>query len=198
MHPVMPFITEELWGLSGSRDEMLVTTNWPTYGTELIDEAATAELNWVRDLIEKTRSIRGEMNVPKKLKAPLLILSLDKAGEAALANNEAIILRDREAGIEGFENVTAAPKGAATIAVSGGTLALPLEGLIDVAAEKARLEKSAQKLQKELGGLAGRLKNPKFLESAPDDVIAETKELTAQKEEEAARLQTALDLLSDL
>ncbi|MEP0563546.1 MAG: valine--tRNA ligase [Paracoccaceae bacterium] len=198
MHPVMPFITEEIWALGGKRDEMLVTTNWPTYGTELIDEAATAELNWVRDLIEKTRSIRGEMNVPKKQKAPLLKVSLDESGEQAWANNEAIILRDREAGIESLQTVEAAPKGAATIAVAGGTFALPLEGLIDVDAEKARLEKSAQKLQKDINGLQGRLKNPKFIESAPEDVIAETKELAEQKQEEATRLQTALDLLADL
>ncbi|MBT8414026.1 MAG: class I tRNA ligase family protein, partial [Boseongicola sp.] len=198
MHPVMPFVTEEIWGLSKNRESLLVTTDWPTYGAELIDEDATAELNWVRDLIEKVRRIRGEMNVPKSLKAPLLQLSCDAAGEAAWARNEVIILRDREAGIEGLTVVNEAPKGAATIAVEGATFALPLEGLIDVAAEKARLEKSLGKLAKELGGLRGRLKNPKFLESAPDEVIAETKENLAAREEEETRLNTALNLLKDV
>ncbi len=199
LHPIMPFITEELWCISApSRPKMLVHADWPTYGAELIEDSATAELNWVRDLIEKTRSIRGLMNVPKKTKAKLLKLSLDEAGERAWADNETIILRDREAGIEGLEAADAAPRGAATIAVEGGTFALPLEGLIDAAAEKARLEKTVGKLEKELGGLTGRLRNPKFIENAAEDVIEETKDLAAAKEEELSRLKTALARLGEL
>ena len=139
----------KLWGLSARREKMLIHADWPTYGAELVDEAAVAEMRWVRDLIEKVRSVRGEMNVPKSLKAQLLKLSLDPDGEAAWARNEAIILRDREAGIDSLTEADAAPKGAATIAVEGGTFALPLEGLIDVAAERSRLEKSVGKLEKE-------------------------------------------------
>ncbi len=198
LHPIMPFITEELWGLSAAREKMLIHADWPTYGTELVDDAAVAEMRWVRDLIEKVRRIRGEMNVPKSLKAPLLKLSLDAAGKAAWARNEAIILRDREAGIEALTDADAAPKGAATIAVDGGTFALPLVGLIDIDAEKARLEKSLQKLGKDLGGLNGRLKNPKFLQSAPQDVVEETRELAETKRQEATRLQTALDRLAEV
>ena len=198
MHPIMPFITEELWGLSGKRDKMLIHAEWPTYGLELVDQAATAELNWVRDLIEKVRSVRGEMNVPKSLKAPLLKLSLDAAGEAAWARNETIILRDREAGIADLTPAEVAPKGSATIAVDGGTFALPLAGLIDVSAEKSRLDKALEKLGKDLGGLRGRLSNPKFLESAPEDVVEETRELLSQKEEEASRLRTAMERLAEV
>ena len=198
LHPIMPFITEELWGLSNACDKMLIHGDWPVYGSELVDDDAVAEMRWVRDLIEKVRSIRGEMNVPKSLKAPLLKLSLDGSGEAAWARNETIILRDREAGIESLTEAESAPKGAATIAVEGGTFALPLAGLIDVAAEKVRLEKSLQKLGKDLGGLNGRLSNAKFLESAPAEVVEETKEMAEAKEEEAARLQTALDRLAEV
>ncbi len=198
LHPIMPFITEELWGLSAKRDKMLIHADWPTYGTELIDDDAVTEMRWVRDVIEKVRSIRGEMNVPKSLKAPLLKLSLDTAGEAAWARNEKIILRDREAGIESLADADITPKGAATIAVEGGTFALPLAGLIDVSAEKARLEKALQKLGKDLGGLKGRLSNSKFLESAPEDVVEETRELVEAKQEEVARLQTALDRLAEV
>ncbi|NNF92474.1 MAG: class I tRNA ligase family protein, partial [Boseongicola sp.] len=198
LHPIMPFITEELWGLSGDRAKMLIHGDWPTYGTELVDPEAEAEMRWVRDLIEKVRSVRGEMNVPKSLKAPLLRVSLDDAGQTAWTRNEAIILRDREAGIEGLTPTDAAPKGAATIAVEGGTFALPLEGLIDAGAERARLEKSLGKLEKELGGLQGRLRNPKFRENAAADVIEETEEMAAQKGEEVARLKTAVARLAEL
>ena len=198
LHPIMPFLTEELWGLSAQRTKMLIHADWPTYGEELIDAEAVAEMRWVRDLIEKVRSIRGEMNVPKSLKAPLLKLSLDAAGEAAWARNEAIILKDREAGIEGLTAAEAAPKGSATVAVEGGTFALPLEGLIDASAEKDRLSKSVGKLEKELGGLQGRLSNPKFRENAAPEVIEETEELAVQKREELARLATALERLAEL
>jgi valyl-tRNA synthetase len=199
LHPIMPFITEELWSLSApSREKMCVHADWPTYGSEMIDEAAVAELNWIRDLIEKTRSVRGEMNVPKKEKVTLLQLNLDPAQDVMWTRNEALLLADREAGIAGRETATEAPKGSATIAVEGGTFALPLAGLIDAGAEKARLEKSVGKLQKDLGGLEGRLKNPKFLENAGEDVVRETEELAASKREELTRLETALARLNEL
>jgi valyl-tRNA synthetase len=177
---------------------MLVLADWPDLDTSIIEEAAAREMNWVRDLIEKVRGIRGEMNVPKSLKAPLLKLSLDAAGQAAWDRNEVLILRDREAGIEGLTAAAEAPKGSATIAVEGGTFALPLAGLIDVAAEKARLQKALDKLGKELGGLRGRLKNPKFVDSAPEDVVAETRENLAAREEEEARLKSAVARLDEV
>ena len=114
------------------------------------------------------------------------------------AANETLITADREAGIAGRESVAAAPKGAPTIAVDGGTFALPLEGLIDAAAEKARLEKSVGKLSKDVGGLDGRLKNPKFRENAGAEVIAETEELAATKKDELSKLETALARLAEL
>ena len=199
LHPIMPFITEELWGLSApTRKRPCVHTDWPTYGAEMIDDAAVSELNWVRDLIEKTRSVRGEMNVPKKEKVTLLQLSLDSEQDAIWARNKALILADREAGIAGRDTAEAAPKGAATIAVDGGTFALPLAGLINADAEKARLEKTVGKLQKDLGGLEGRLKNPKFRENAGADVVAETEDLAASKREELTRLNAALARLAEI
>ncbi len=199
LHPIMPFITEELWSLSApKREKMLVHADWPDHGAEMIDEAAVAEMRWVRDLIEKTRSIRGLMNVPKKERVTLAQLALDPAQDAMWTSNQALITSDREAGIAGRQAVDTAPKGAPTIAVEGGTFALPLEGLIDVAAEKTRLEKSVGKLTKDVGGLEGRLKNPKFRENAGDDVVAETEEMAASKREELTRLETALARLSEL
>ncbi len=196
LHPFMPYITEELWGLSAARTKPLIHGDWPTCGAELIDAAADAEMAWIIDVIEKVRSVRGEMNVPAGARVPLLSLALDEAGASAWGRNEAMILR--QARIEALTPAETAPKGSATIAVQGGTFALPLEGLIDVAAEKARLEKSLGKLAKEMGGLKGRLSNPKFLASAPEDVVEETRELLGEKEEEETRLKTALDRLADV
>ena len=198
LHPIMPFMTEELWGLSAERSKMLVHADWPAYGEELVDEDAVAELRWVRDVIEKTRSVRGEMNIPKKEKVTLLQLDLDERGKSAWTRNEILLLRDREAGISGMESADEAPKGSATIAVAGGTFSLPLAGLVDVDAEKPRLEKTLGKLTKELGGLRGRLNNPKFVASAPDEVVAEAKANLAAREEEETRINEAIARLAEI
>ncbi|TDT75108.1 valyl-tRNA synthetase [Litoreibacter halocynthiae] len=195
LHPIMPFITEELWGATAKRDAMLVHQDWPTYGAELVDKSADAEMNWVISLIDTVRSARGEMHVPAGLKVPLVQVDLDAAGRTAFANNEALILK-----LARIEGVTEgpAPKGSVTIPVAGGSFALPLAGIIDVDAEKTRLEKTLGKLAKELGGLRGRLNNPKFAESAPPEVVEEARENLAAREEEEGKLKAALARLAEL
>ena len=113
-----------------------------------------------------------------------------------MANNEAMI--KRLARIDSLTPVTEVPKGAITIAVEGATFCLPLADIIDVAEEKARLDKALAKLAKDLGGLRGRLKNPKFAASAPAEVVAETRELLTQKEAEEAKINAALARLAEL
>jgi valyl-tRNA synthetase len=197
LHPFMPFITEDLWSLTdAARTKPCAHADWPVYGDELIDAAADREMNWVIGLIEAIRSARAEMHVPAGLQLHMLKLSLDDAGEAAWVRNEALI--KRLARIETLEPAAAAPKGSITVAVEGGTFALPLAGIIDVAAEQARLSKALEKLEKELSGLTGRLNNPKFTASAPEEVVEETREAAAQKTEEAGRLKAALKRVAEL
>ncbi len=196
LHPAMPFITEELWGETYKRDELLAVTDWPTYqASDLVDENADREMNWVITLIESVRSARGEMNVPASLEVPLVQVDLDDAGQTAFANNEALI---KKLARLGEVSTGEAPKGSVSIPVAGGNFALPLAGIVDVSAEKARLEKSLAKLAKELGGLRGRLNNPKFVASAPDEVVAEAKENLAAREEEEGKLKAALARLAEL
>ena len=104
----------------------------------------------------------------------------------------------RLARLADLQEVESFPKGTVTIPVPGGTFGLPLADVIDIAEEKARLEKSLGKLAKELGGLRGRLNNPKFAESAPEEVVAETRANLAAREEEEARLKEALARLAEL
>ena len=196
LHPVMPFITEELWGEIAARDTLLVHRDWPEYGAELIDAEADAEMNWVISLIDEIRSVRAQMHVPAGLKVPLLQAELDAKGQAAWDRNEAMILRI--ARVEGVSRVDALPKGAVTIAVAGGVFGLPIADLIDVAEEKARLEKVLGKLAKELGGLRGRLNNPKFAESAPPEVVEETQANLDAREEEEAKIRAALARLEEV
>ncbi|SEM72949.1 valyl-tRNA synthetase [Roseovarius tolerans] len=196
LHPIMPFVTEELWGTLGQRAKMLVHADWPTYGADMVDSAADREMNWVISLIEQIRSARAQMHVPAGLHVPLLVTELNEAGRVAWARNEVMI--QRLARIESLTDVDAFPKGCVTVTVEGGSFGLPLADIIDVGEEKARLEKTLAKLEKELGGLRGRLKNPKFVESAPEAVVAETRENLALREEEEAKLRAALDRLAEL
>ncbi|WP_424967751.1 valine--tRNA ligase [Dinoroseobacter sp. S375] len=196
LHPIMPFITEELWDTTGTRAKMLVHADWPTYtAADLVDPEADREMNWTISLIENVRSVRAQMRVPAGLYVPVVQVALDEAGRKAYANNETLI--KRLARIGEVTEADEAPKGALTIAVDGGTFALPLADIIDVGAEKERLGKTLAKLQKELGGLKGRLKNAKFVASAPPEVVEESRERLATGEAELATLSAALDRLAE-
>ena len=196
LHPIMPFITEELWGAVATRSKLLVHADWPTYATELVDADADREMNWVIGLIEGIRSARAQMRVPAGLQIPMVVTELDAAGKSAWDQNEAMILK--LARVVALDQVTAMPKGTITVAVPGGTFGLPLADVIDISAEKDRIQKTLDKLAKELGGLRGRLNNPKFVESAPEDVIDETRANLADREEEEAQFKAALARLNEL
>jgi len=195
LHPIMPFMTEELWS-NRNRAKMLVHADWPTYGGELVDEAADAEITWVISVIENIRSARAQMNVPAGAFVSLVQTEADEAARAAWTNNEALI--KKMARVEALTEAEATPKGSVAIAAKGATIVMPLADLIDVAAEKARLSKKLGKIQKELGGLKGRLNNPKFVASAPEEVIEEAKENMALRQEEEAQLNAALSRLAEL
>jgi valyl-tRNA synthetase len=197
LHPIMPFITEELWGQADNRANLLVTQEWPTFtAADLVDAEADREMNWVINLIESVRSARAQSHVPAGAKVPLVVMGLDAKGQSAWDNNSALIMR--LARIETLDHMDAFPKGCVTIPMEGGTFGLPLAGLIDVVDEISRLEKTMLKLGKELGGLRGRLNNPKFVESAPTEVIVEARENLALREEEEAQLKAAIARLAEL
>ena len=197
LHPIMPFITEELWETTAKRDKMLAHADWPAYTTaDLLDADADRELNWVIGLIESIRSARTQMHVPAGLKVPMIVTEMDAAAQTAWDNNEAMI--KRLARVESLEKADDFPKGTVSIGAPGATFGLPLAGLIDIGEEKARLQKSLDKLNKEIGGLKGRLNNPKFRDSAPEDVVAEAEANLASRQEEADQLQAALARLAEM
>jgi valyl-tRNA synthetase len=196
LHPMMPFITEELWGLTGQREKLCAHADWPDYGAGLVDDAALREMTWVIGLIESIRSARAQLRVPVGLKLNMVQLDLDAAGRAALDRNMTLVMR--LARIASLEEVAELPKGSVTVAVEGGSFGLPLEGVIDIAAERARLEKTLAKAEKERAGIEGRLKNPKFVASAPEEVVAESRENSALLADEIARLSDAVTRLREI
>jgi len=191
LHPIMPFVTEELWGTTGTRAKPLVHTDWPEYAVS--DDKATREMTWVISVIDGIRSARAQVRVPVGLKLEAQAIGMDDTARAAWDRNAALI--QRLARVSGLAEAAAIPQGAITVAVEGATFAIPLEGVIDIAAEKGRLEKTLQKLEKDMNGLRGRLKNPKFLESAPEEVVEECRDNLALNEAEAAKLTAALNQL---
>ncbi|MEO1549640.1 MAG: class I tRNA ligase family protein, partial [Pseudomonadota bacterium] len=197
LHPMMPFITEQLWGDLTKRGGMLVHGQWPTYAAaDLADADADAELGWVITLIESIRSIRTELRVPAGAKIPLIQLELDAAGTGALQRNLALV--ERLARVPGIERAQTAPKGAVTLPVKGGVFCLPLAEHIDLEAETARLDKATQKLDKELGGLRAKLGNEKFLAGAPEAVVADQKTRLSEAEDEMEKLRAAKARLAEL
>ncbi len=193
LHPFMPFITEELWTRLGergaAREAMLILSPWPRV-SGLIDAAADAELGWVIRLVSEVRSVRSEMNVPAGAKVPVVVID---AGDATAARLEAHgdTIR-RLARIESVACADAAPTGSVQIVMDEATVALPLEGIIDIAAETGRLKREIEKVGSEIAQLSAKLANEKFVSRAPEHVVEEQRERKADAEAVAARLKEAL------
>jgi valyl-tRNA synthetase len=190
LHPIMPFITEELWSLADNRTKMLVHADWPTYGSELLDADADREMNWVIELIENIRSARAQSNVPAGARVPLLLKGLEPRAQVALDKNKALVMR--LARIDTLDHVDTFPKATLTIPMVGGSFGIPLAELLDAASEITRLETALQKLGKEVSGLRGRLGNSKFIASAPEDVVRAAQENLVRCENEEAQIKAAI------
>ncbi len=188
LHPFMPFITEELWGKIATRDAHLIISEWPTYGDELINPHACTEIEWLQTLITNIRSVRADMNIPPSKKAPLLMLADELDPRLATYAPQLSPM----ARVERVDLATEAPKGALQTVVDGVTYAIPLEGLIDLGAERARLEKEIAKAEAEIEKIDKKLSNPAFTDKAPEKVVNLQKERRAGYADEVAKLQEAI------
>ena len=192
LHPMMPFITEELWQKVFAGKDMLITSSWPEAPDANHSEAA-AEIGFVVDLVTAVRSIRNEMNVPAAAKPELVL----REGDADLAGR---IDRNRNA-IERLARITAIsiasglPDQSALGVVDGVEFALPLEGILDFDAERARLKKDIAGVEKEMAKLEGKLNNPGFLAKAPEAVVEENRQRLADETDTRDRLALALERL---
>ncbi len=190
LHPIMPFITEELWRQTGG-EGLLMLHDWPGYTAEALgDEDAAAEMRWTISLIEAIRSVRAEMNVPAGAKIELLLTDFDHEVAQRLLRQGALIRRMARLSEAAVGNE--APAGSITAAVDGATVNLPLADIIDVKAEGARLRKKLDKLSKEAGGLEKKLSNQGFLAKAPAEEVEKQRARLAAAEEEKAKLAAAV------
>ena len=189
LHPITPFITEELWQVTAPRETMLIEADWPAYAFRA-DAAAVDEIDWLIRLVSGIRSVRSEMNVPASAEVPLAVMGANAQTQARLAKYQALIAR--LARLASVDLVEAVPKGAVQIVQDEATVALPLIGLIDLEAEKARLVKELQKATSEVEKLLRKLADQNFVARAPEEIIEENRERLAEHEMRAAHLGNAL------
>ncbi len=198
LHPIMPFLTEELWERLGdegnAHDGLLMLTAWPE--PKVSDEAAAGEINWLVDLISEIRSVRAEMNIPAGAKVSVVVAGASEQTKARLKTHESAILRLARA--ETVSLADAAPSGAAQIIVGEATICLPLAGVIDLGAEKTRLQKEAGKLEGEISKIEKKLSNPAFVAKAPEEVVDGEREKVAESKEKLEKVQTALSRLAEI
>jgi valyl-tRNA synthetase len=189
LHPFMPFVTEELWNAMGKRPYELILAKWPVPDARALDPKAGPEIDWLIRLVSGIRAARAELNVPPGAKLPLHVRDATAHTKARLSRHEEAIRR--MARIETMSESSAAG-GAAQIVVDEATFVLPLEGVIDITAERMRLAKAANSAEKERDSLAARLANPSFVERAKPEAVEKARADYEEKASDATKYRAAL------
>jgi valyl-tRNA synthetase len=196
LHPFMPFITEELWQRVPHEGESIVVAPYPAFRADLVDAGAEADVALLEEIIVKVRNIRAEMNVDVRATLPLRV-AVDGAGvgEMILQNQEYV---RRLARVESVEIVSAliGEKGSARAVAGSVTLEVPLSGVIDLDAERARLTRDLVRVDQQIADLDRKLSNPQFVERAPEAVVQENRQRLADYRDQAQRLRDGLARLS--
>ena len=194
LHPFMPFITEELWAATApvSRDTLLILAEWPKIAAAR--GLASAEMDWVIELIKGVRSVRAEMNVPAGAKVPLVLSGASAESVARLTRHLGVI--STLARLSSAEAASSIPKGSAQFVLGEAVVALTLGDVIDFSKERARLEKDLKKAQDEIVRFDAKLSNEQFVSKAPEEVLAEQREKRAEAAALAVRLTDAIGRLA--
>jgi valyl-tRNA synthetase len=222
LHPFMPFITEELWETTARRDSLLALSRWSRKvdapldqelaaistinpqippvllayiadPSDFTDPAAEAEIGWVIDLVTAIRSVRAEMNIPPATLTSLVLSAVSAETKARLPRWTDVV--KRMARLSDISLADRAPEGAVQLLVRGEIAALPLKGVIDLSAEKARLDKELAKADADIKRVDAKLANEKFVANAPEEVVEEEKEKREAAMARKAKILEALERL---
>ncbi len=198
LHPFMPFITEELWSQTAGdtpREGFLMAAPWPDMGDDFINTEAETDIAWLIELITEVRSVRTEMNIPPSKKAKMVLVGASEQTISRMGTYKEAL--ERMARMESWETADTAPKGAIQAVVGETTIAMPLAGLIDLGAERARLSKDMDKVEIEIKKIDGKLANKNFTDRAPAHVVEQEHTRRAAFTTELEKLTAALDNLPD-
>ena len=194
LHPIMPFVTEEIWQSVPHVGESLVVATYPTVHPEQMDEKAAEEMEFLMDFIRSVRMVRNEMNTPLSKPINIIAKVSDAAHYTVLKENESYIARFSNPEEFVYGEDVEAPSDAVTSVITGAEIYLPLAGLINIEDEIARLEKEAEKLQQEVDRVEKKLSNEKFVAKAPAAVVeaerAKGADYQAQREAVLERIAT--------
>jgi len=194
LHPFMPFITEELWGqISDDRSEKLILTAWPDLSEITTNSQAQDDINWLVRTISEIRSVRKGSNVPDKNKSPLIVVGASNQTQTRLETYEGMLAK--MARVDGWSVADEVPDNALQILIDEATMAMPLAGLIDMDAEKDRINKKISGVESEIEKIDKKLANKNFVDRAPEAVVAEQHKRREAFVDELSKLQEALDNL---
>jgi len=226
LHPFMPFISEELWAVTAKRDGLLALAAWSRKESEFSaeqialmtaaapadvivptslievppadfsDSAAESEIGWVVDLVTAIRSVRAEMNIAPANLTPLVLASASNETKARAQRWSDVV--KRMARISDISFAGQAPESAVQLLVRGEVAALPLKGVVDFTAEKARLDKELAKAEGDIKRVDAKLSNEKFVANAPEEVVEEEKEKREAAVERKSKLMEALERLQKM
>lgn len=195
LHPIMPFVTEEIWENIPHEGESLVIADYPVVRPELSDEAATKGMDILMELIRSVRNIRSEVNTPLSKPIELMIKTNDETAEQFLKENVSYIERFCNPEVLTISSNVEAPETAMSAVITGAEIYLPLAGLINLEEEIARLEKELVKWDKEVKRVKGKLSNAKFVDNAPEAVVAAEKTKEAEYLEKHAIVSERIGVL---
>ncbi|TKT73250.1 valine--tRNA ligase [Afipia massiliensis] len=223
LHPFMPFLTEELWAVTAQRNGLLALAEWPLKAPaepifepaiagdpmampvivvpapeieQFSDPAAEAEIGWLIELISAIRSMRAEMNIPPATLFPLVLVGASADIKSRAERWSDVMKRLARLGDISFAD--RAPDGSVQLLVRGEVAAIPLKGVIDLAAEKVRLDKELAKADADIKRVDAKLGNEKFVANAPEEVIDEQREKRDEAEARKAKILEALERLKDV
>ena len=199
LHPIMPFVTEEIWQQIGGQDKSIVVADYPRVNEAYQDSQVEAQMAQLMELIRAVRTIRNEMNTPLSKPVDLYIKVQDAAGQALLEANQAYIKRFCNPAQLVISQAPEHPEEVVTQVLSFAEILMPLKGLIKLEDELARLEGEQAKLEKEVARIDGKLSNEKFVSRAPEQVVAEERNkrqgYLSQLETVKERIQQVKDLM---
>ncbi len=198
LHPLMPYLTEEIWQRLPHEGESIMLAEWPVADASREDAQAREQMDTLIAVITKVRNIRSEMNIPPGSRLKLFIGTTDEPVQWLIEQNAEQI--KRLARVEEINVAAALPamQSAARDIVSGIEIGVPLEGLIDIAKERERITKEITRKESEANGMKSRLDNPSFVERAPREVVEQTRERHGELTAEIEKLRTTLATLGNI